>query len=101
MKRWVSPLRSLLGRYSIATRSQSIGIPSRPVHHFPASVPHQPAGRQASGRDRIVLRRGDLVFGQIDGDVDDHVLLTSDVTGLAHPAKDLVGRDAVPFGGAL
>jgi hypothetical protein len=37
----------------------------------------------------------------LDRDVDDHVLLATDVAGLADALQDLVRGDAVAFGGAL
>src|SRR5215475_10720827 len=42
-----------------------------------------------------------LVFGQSDGDVDDHVFLAADVTGFANLLEDLVCRHAVALRGAL
>src|SRR5664279_5976566 len=77
------------------------GSGSEPVKRSvsPHQITHQPPTYEASGWDRIVLWRRKL--GQIDGDVDDHVLLATHVAGLAHPTQDLVRRDAVAIGGAL
>jgi hypothetical protein len=40
-------------------------------------------------------------FGQVEGDVDDHVFLAADVAGLAGALQDGVSGDAIALGGAF
>ena len=44
---------------------------------------------------------GITVLGQLEGDIDDHVLLPAHIPGLPDALQDVVGRHAVPLGRAL
>ena len=57
------------------------------------------ACRDAAGTE--LGSRAVALGGELEGDVDDHVLLAADVACLADALQDLVSRDAVALRGAL